>query len=59
MQITFLGSSLLNPLKSGLISNSECLKSASLLSKIFTYSLNVLAILKEVIVVIILNIKNK
>ena len=46
----------MNPLNSGLISNSECLRSAYLLSKIFTHSSNVLSILKEITVVIFLDI---
>ena len=46
MTITFWGSSLLTPLKSGLISNSECLLSASALSNIAAHSSKVLSILK-------------
>ena len=46
MTITFWGSSLLTPLKSGLIRNSECLLSASALSNIAAHSSKLLSILK-------------
>ena len=59
MQITFLISSLLNPLKIGLITKLESLLSASLLYKILTKSSNLLSILKEIIVVILLYIKEE